>query len=94
MSINNMSRSPHRVDCISCLIAPLSMGPLQTAALSSSKINPIELNLMLLAITGMNTFLPSILVISGFELVTLNNICWLGPYISASRMPILSDFDK
>ena len=43
---------------------------------------------------GMNDLWPSIVFTSGLELKTSKRICWLGPYISASRIPTLKSCEK
>ena len=50
-------------------------GPNQHILFNLINSKPIELNLMFFAITGRNTFFPSTFVISGCELIRLNNLC-------------------
>ena len=56
ISTKSISKSPQSVECINCLIAPLSIGPLQSAAFSASNIKPIEFIRTPLASTGLNNF--------------------------------------
>ena len=75
ISIKRKSNSPQIVDSINCLIAPLSIGPLHTAALFASKIKPIELIDIPLNITGSNIFLSPTEIKLGLASIKSNNIC-------------------
>ena len=79
MSTNNISRSPQSVEWINCFIAPLNIGPLQSAAFSESNISPIEFINTPLASTGLNNFFSFFLIIWGFVLSISNKRCWFGP---------------
>ena len=75
ISIKSTSRSPQSVVVMSCIIALLSIGPRQIAALSESIIEPIVAISILLNVIGLNIFFEFLEINSGLILLILKRMC-------------------